>query len=198
METELLAAEPPAALLERATKGNAEAFAELVRQHQRMVFSIAWHFFHDATHAEDLAQDVFLQLFQSLREIRSESHLVFWLRQVATRKCIDHARRLQRQGEPPLDLEAAALITAEAPPADRGEVEELRRLVAGLPAKFRAVVTLRYQEDMPPSEVARVLGCPINSVKSRLQRALALLRQRMKPLGGTDGPPDHDAGAGDE
>ena len=104
METELLAADPPAALLKRAAKGDAEAFAGLVQQHQRMVFSITWHFFRDATLAEDLAQDVFLQFFQSLREIRSESHLVFWLRQVATRKCIDHARRLQRQGQPPLDL----------------------------------------------------------------------------------------------
>jgi RNA polymerase sigma-70 factor (ECF subfamily) len=198
MQKEMLAAEPPAALLEHATKGDGEAFAELVRQHQRMVFSIAWHFFRDATLAEDLAQDVFLQLFQSLREIRSEWHLVFWLRQVATRKCIDHARRLQRQGNLPIELEAAALITAEAPPADRGEVEELRRLVAGLPAKFRAVVTLRYQEDMPPSEVARVLGCPVNSVKSRLQRGLALLRQRMKADRETDGPPGHSAGAGAE
>src|SRR6516162_9158726 len=105
METEPLAAGPPATLLERATRGDAEAFAQLVQQHQRMVFSIAWHFFRDASPAEDLAQEVFLQLFQSLRKIRSDSHLVFWLRQVATRKCIDHARRLQGQGGPPRDLD---------------------------------------------------------------------------------------------
>ncbi len=181
MAIELLAAGPPADLLGRATKGDAEAFAELVRQHQRMVFSVAWHFFHDATLAEDLAQDVFLQLYRSLSEIRSESHMVFWLRRVVTRKCIDHARRLQRQGGPALDLEAASLVAAEAGPADSLDLERLRSLIAGLPAKFRAVVALRYQEDMPPSEIARVLGCPVNSIKSRLQRALALLRQRLEP-----------------
>ncbi len=60
METELLAAKTPADLLERATRGDAEAFADLVRQHQRLVFSVAWHFSHDMTLAEDLAQDVFL------------------------------------------------------------------------------------------------------------------------------------------
>ncbi len=180
MGTELLAAEPPADLLARATKGDNEAFAELVRQHQRMVFSVSWHFFHDATLAEDLAQDVFLQLYRSLGEVRSESHLVFWLRRVVTRKCIDHARHLQRQGGPPLDLEAASLVAARVEPGDCMELEHLRKLVAGLPAKFRAVVTLRYQEDMPPGEIARVLGCPVNSVKSRLQRALALLRQRFE------------------
>ena len=181
MGTELLAEDPAAELLERATQGDAEAFAALVRQHQRMVFGISWHFFRDPAVAEDLAQDVFLQLFQNLREIRSESHLVFWLRQVATRKCIDHARWRQCQGRPPLDLEAASQVAAEAERADSGDLEQLRRLVAGLPASFRAVVTLRYQEDLPPGEIARVLGCPVNSVKSRLQRALALLRERMKP-----------------
>ena len=182
METELLAAKTPADLLELATRGDAEAFAELVRQHQRLVFSVAWHFFRDMTLSEDLAQEVFVQLFQNLREIHSDAHLVFWLRQVTTRKCIDHARRLQRQGGPALDFEAALQVPAEAEPADSGELEQLRRLVAGLPAKFKAVVTLRYQEDMPPSEIARVLGCPVNSVKSRLQRALTLLRERIEPL----------------
>jgi len=180
METELLAAKTPADLLERATRGDAEAFADLVRQHQRLVFSVTWHFFRDMTLAEDLAQDVFLQLFQSLREIHSDSHLIFWLRQVTTRKCIDHARRMQRQGETPLDFEAALLVPVEPEPTDSGELEQLRRLVAGLPVKFKAVVTLRYQEAMPPSEIARVLGCPVNSVKSRLQRALALLRERIE------------------
>ncbi len=181
MGTELLAAGPLSERLERATRGDAEAFAELVRQHQRMVFSVAWHFFHDASLAEDLAQEAFLQLFRSLREIRSESHLIFWLRQVVTRKCIDHARWRQRQGGPALDLEAASRVPAEAEPPESVELEHLRALVAALPAKFKAVVTLRYQEDLPPSEIARVLGCPLNSVNSRLQRALALLRQRLEP-----------------
>ncbi len=180
MGTELLASEPAANLLERATTGDAEAFAGLVRQHQRMVYSIAWHFFRDAALAEDLAQDVFVQLSQNLGGMRSEAHLVFWLRQVATRKCIDHARQLQRQGGPALDLDSASLLAAEAEETDGDELEQLRSLVAGLPPKLKAVVTLRYQEDMPPTEIARALGCPVNSVKSRLQRALALLRERME------------------
>ncbi len=180
MGTELLAPEPAADLLEQATTGDPEAFAGLVRQHQRMVYSIAWHFFRDPALAEDLAQDVFVQLSQNLGAIRSESHLVFWLRRVATRKCIDHARRLQRQGGPALDLEAASLLAAEAEGTDSAQLEQLRCLVAGLPPKLKSVVTLRYQEDMPPTEIARVLGCPVNSVKSRLQRALALLRERLE------------------
>jgi RNA polymerase sigma-70 factor, ECF subfamily len=167
-----------AAALERAVQGDAEAFAELLRQHQRMVYSIAWHFFHDAVLADDLAQDVFLHLYQNLRGIHSESHLVSWVRQVTIRKCIDHARWLRRSSE--LNVEAITLLSSDPEQADCLGVEHLQRLVAALPPKLRAVVTLRYQEDMQPREIADLLRCPVNSVKSRLRRALALLRQRMR------------------
>ncbi len=166
-----------AGTLARAVVGDGQAFADLVRQHQRMVYSIAWHFFHDPELAEDLAQDVFVQLFQNLSAISSESHLAFWLRQVTTRKCIDYARWRRRR--PEMDLQAAAQLSANEERTDCLELERLQSLVAALPAKLRAAVTLRYQEDLQPGEIADVLGCPVNSVKSRLQRALALLRKEM-------------------
>ncbi len=163
--------------LTRAATGDASAFAELVRQHQRMVFSIALHFFADRALAEDLAQDVFLQLFQNLRRVESESHLVFWLRQVTSRKCIDHLRWLEKRRH--VSLEEIGDRGAPAKTADFLECDRLRRLVAGLPPKFRIVVALRFQEDMQPSEIAEVLGWPVNSVKSRLHRALETLRERL-------------------
>ncbi len=162
--------------LSRAVDGDADAFADLIREHQRMVYSIAWHFFHDSVLAEDIAQDVFLQLFQNLRGLDSEAHLVFWLRQVTTRKCIDQARWRSRRRE--LELSAAAHLSSEEQRADALDLERLQCLIAALPTKLRAVVTLRYQEDLQPSEIADLLKCPVNSVKSRLQRALALLRKR--------------------
>ncbi len=163
--------------LARATKGDTEAFAGLVQAHQRLVFSIAWHFFHDPVTAEDIAQEVFVQLFQNLGGIQSEAHLVFWLRRVTTRKCIDEARRARHRQELPLD--SAVPLESQADEPHNADLEQLQRLVAALPAKMRAVVTLRYQEDLEPAQIAEVLGCPVNSVKTRLQRALALLRQRM-------------------
>jgi len=163
--------------LARAVTGDSAAFAELVCRHQRMVFSIALHFFGDRALAEDLAQDVFLQLFQNLRHVESESHLVFWLRQVTSRKCIDHLRWLDKRRY--LSLEEIGDRGAPAKASDFLERDRLRRLVAGLPPKFRIVVTLRFQEDMQPSEIAAVLGWPVNSVKSRLHRALEMLRERL-------------------
>src|SRR5687767_11836363 len=79
--------------LDRARSGDHAAFAEIVAEHESMVFSIAYHFFNDRDRAQEIAQDTFLQLYRSLLAIESPSHLVHWLRQVTTRRCIDITRR---------------------------------------------------------------------------------------------------------
>src|SRR5205814_6283384 len=68
-------------------------FAGLVRRQQAMVFSIALHFLRDRHTAEEIAQDVFLQLHQHLESLKSREHVTFWLRKVTTQRCIDYARR---------------------------------------------------------------------------------------------------------
>lgn len=173
-----VAVEAETEALARAAQGDPEAFAALVRRHQRMVFSVALHFFPDRTLAEDLSQEVFVQLYQNLGSIESDSHLVFWLRQVTARKCIDHARWQEKRRH--LSLEEVAERGSAPASRDVLEMDRLRRLVAGLPPKFRAVVVLRYQEELTPTEIAQVLGWPVNSVKSRLHRALKMLRERLE------------------
>src|SRR5687768_6166320 len=86
------AIEFPAALT-RAQGGDHDAFAELIERHEAMVYSLAYHFFNDRSRAEEVAQDVFLQLYRNLASLESESHVLFWLRQVTTRRCIDQVRR---------------------------------------------------------------------------------------------------------
>src|ERR1700737_5446172 len=94
--TLVAAAEPSA--LERARGGDHEAFAEIIAQHEAMVFSIALHFFGDRGMAEEIAQDVFLQLYRKVSAIESPAHLIFWLRKVASRRCIDEIRRKRPRG----------------------------------------------------------------------------------------------------
>jgi len=151
-------------------------FAALVREHQSMVFSLAHHFLRDRAVAEELAQDVFLELYRHLGEMQSPEHVVFWLRRVTANRCISESRRRQRRPEVPLEdaPEPEAPVSAVDPIAD----EQLRRLVASLPEKFRMVVLLRYQEDLDPEDIARVLDVSVNTVKSQLQRALTMLRQK--------------------
>src|ERR1051325_8999128 len=79
--------------LEKAKAGDSDAFATIVEEHESMVFSLAYHFFNDRPRAEEIAQDVFLQLYRNLDSIDSASHLTHWLRQGTTRRCIDQIRR---------------------------------------------------------------------------------------------------------
>ena len=72
--------------LTKSAQGDSLAFAELVQEHQAMVFSIAYHFLRDAALAEDLAQEVFLELYQGLAGIQSGAHLLYWLRRVTANR----------------------------------------------------------------------------------------------------------------
>jgi|SRR5580658_130055 RNA polymerase sigma-70 factor (ECF subfamily) len=162
-------------------------FASLVRRHQAMVFSIAWHLLRDRAVAEELAQDVFLSLHQHLAEMESAEHVLFWLRRVTSNRALDVARRRQRR--PMVSLESAPEPVAVTPTGDPLLGTALKKLVAALPEKARAIVVLRYQEDLDPAEIARVLGIPVGTVKSQLQRALALLREKLsRVVGQASGP----------
>ena len=163
--------------LARSAQGDSMAFAELVQEHQGMVFSIAYHFVRDAALAEDLAQEVFLELYQGLAGIQSAAHLVYWLRRVTVNRCIDHGRRKLRRRE--LALEETPEPIAVASPADPLLSERLQKSLATLPERQRMVVILRYQEGLGPAEIGELLGMPVNTVKSTLHRSLADLRKSL-------------------
>jgi RNA polymerase sigma-70 factor, ECF subfamily len=161
--------------LAQSLQGDAQAFAELVREHQAMVFSIAYHFLQDRSLAEDLAQEVFLEMYQSLDRIQSPAHLTYWLRRVTANRCIDQSRKKQRRRE--LALEEAPEPTAPSLPADPMLLERLQQGLSALPERQRLVVIMRFQEGLGPAEIAEVLEMPVNTVKSTLHRSLADLRK---------------------
>lgn len=166
----------PAGALERAQQGDHDAFAELVTEHQAMVFSLAYHFFNDRDRGHEIAQDVFLQLYRSLGDIESESHLVHWLRQVTSRRCIDQTRRFKLRR---VSLEDAGELPALDRPRDPLLGKRLREIIAGLPDLQRIIVTLRYQEDLNPMEICDIVKMPVNTVKSHLHRAIVSLRRKL-------------------
>ncbi|PYP83300.1 MAG: sigma-70 family RNA polymerase sigma factor [Blastocatellia bacterium AA13] len=166
--------------LRRYAEGDQSAFADIVREHQSMVYSIAYNFLRDRASAEDLAQDVFLHLYKNLSAMKSPEHLRFWLRRVASHRCIDRARRSSLR--PQVSIEEIAEPSAPERLKDPLIERMLGRLVETLPEKPRLIVILRYQEDMEPSEIAEALGMPVNTVKSHLRRSLILLREKMARL----------------
>jgi RNA polymerase sigma-70 factor, ECF subfamily len=162
---------------------NPAAFAEIVREHQGMVFSIAYHFLNDRALSEEVAQEVFLQLHKHLASLESPEHVVYWLRRATSNRCIDHARH--RRLAPQVCLDSVPEPAAADVPGDPMLARRLRRLVASLPPKQRMIVVLRYQEDLEPGEISELLNMPLGSVKSQLQRSLAMLREKVARTMGT-------------
>lgn len=153
-------------------------FAEIVREYQGMVYSLALHALRDQAAAEDITQDVFLALHQNLARLEGREHVRHWLARVTSHRCIDEIRRRGYRRGPSLE---------EAPePGSTGDGGDpllrsrLRQMVASLPAPARMMILLRYQEEMELAEIARVLDVPVQTVKSRLHRALHLLKGRME------------------
>ena len=151
-------------------------FEGMVREHQSMVFSIAYHFLHDRPAAEELAQDVFLQLYKSLGTLESAEHVTRWLRRVTTNRCIDHCGRTKLMPKIGLDQVAEPVSSSRSP--DFMLSRALGQLVASLPGNWRALVILKYQEEMESEEIARALDMPVGTVKSQLSRALDFLREK--------------------
>jgi RNA polymerase sigma-70 factor (ECF subfamily) len=156
-------------------------FRALVLQHQSTVFSIALHFLRDRATAEEVAQEVFFSLHRNLHQIKTPSHAAAWLRKVAVQRSIDEGRRRSRR--PQVALAEVAEPAAGVRPGDPLLSELLRKLVATLPEAPRMVMVLRYQEDLEPSEIAAALEMPVATVKSHLQRSLALLRGKLARRG---------------
>ena len=152
-------------------------FAGVLRANQAMVFSIAYHFLRDRSAAEEVAQDVFLELYRKLDELESDAHIGFWLRRVASHRCIDYLRR--RKYHPIVALQDVSEPSVSGEPGDVLLNQKVQDLIATLPEKPRIVMVLRYQEDLMPEEIARVLDMPVRTVKSHLQRSLAMLREKI-------------------
>ncbi len=157
-----------------------EAFAAIIAKTEAMVFSLAFTFFRNRDIAEDLAQDAYLDLFRNLHKLDSDLHVVNWLRQTVTRKCIDRSRR--KKFRPHVDLTTAPEPRVEPVQSDPVLARELALKVAELPPKMRLVVILRFQEDLKLQEIADALGIPVNTAKTLLRRGLLRLRPKVQHL----------------
>ncbi len=154
-------------------------FRALVERHQSMVYSIALRITGDPGTAEEVAQDAFVALYRSVRQPEGEEHVRFWLRKAATHGALDMLRRRKRQPESGaeewIEEEHSGAGSNSRSLELEGRVEEL---LQSIPEPQRAALVLRYGEEMRPEEIAEILGQPVATVKSHLQRGLALLRRK--------------------
>jgi RNA polymerase sigma-70 factor (ECF subfamily) len=169
-------AEEPA-VLDLAQAGDRAAFRQLVIQHQARVFGVALRLTGQHADAEELAQDTFMKLHASLRDIRSTAHLLHWLLRTVTHRSIDRIRQRGRRGEH-LPLEALGVAEAHAAECvhDPLAAARLHQLLLQLQPDARAVMLLRYQEDLDPTDIAVLLDMPLATIKSHLRRSLEWMR----------------------
>ena len=151
-------------------------FESAVHEHQGMVYSIAFNFFHNSAIAEEVAQEVFLKLYERQQGVENGSHCVAWLRRSTVHRCSDTLRRASFRHE--VQVDRFPDIPVDVPETDPLLQEGLRRLIASLPEKPRSVLVLRFGEDMDAEEISRTLQMPVRTVWSHLQRATALIREK--------------------
>ena len=171
--------------VEQALAGDQAAFGELVRLHQNAVYNLAYRMLGERGEAEDAAQETFLRAYAHLDRYDAERPFRTWLLSIASNHCIDRLRKRRLTWlslEEPLPPHPA-LNSGEIEPEDavisneRGS--DIQRILAELPADYRAAVILRYWYDMPYTEIAEVLHTTESAVKSRLFRARQTLAEKM-------------------
>jgi RNA polymerase sigma-70 factor (ECF subfamily) len=166
----------------------ASQFRTCVETHQKMVFSLALRVTGEYGVAEEVAQDVFLELFRSGDNLQGEDHVRFWLRRVTVHRATDALRRRLRSPESMAEEWTEQVGTGQvgtgqiradgAGGISLGAEARLEELLRSLPEAMRVAVVLRHQEDMLPEEIAALLRQPVATVKSNLQRGLHLLRRK--------------------
>jgi RNA polymerase sigma-70 factor (ECF subfamily) len=155
------------ALVRAAQRGSAEAFAELFRRHWPRAHRAAWLVVHDATAAEDVAQEAFLAAVRSLDRFDRGRPFAPWLHRIVVNRAIDYARARELRREVAGGEHEAATADASDAPS-----EDVLAALAALAPEQRAVIVLRHLLGFTPGEIAKALGLPRGTVNSRLRRGL--------------------------
>lgn len=161
------------------------SWEEIVREHSARVYRLAYRLTGDPHEAEDLTQDVFVRVFRSLDRYRPGT-FEGWLHRITTNLFLDRVRRRQRLRFDALSEELTARLPVRAPAGQPEEAYEMNHLgpdvqeaLMALPPQFRAAVVLADIEGLSYEEVAGTLGVKMGTVRSRIHRGRALLRQSL-------------------
>ncbi len=184
-----------AMLIRRCLAGDVEAFRPLVQRYQRLAFSVAFRMLGSRADAEDIAQQAFVDAFNALDRFDGDGRrhaFSTWLLRIAVNRSKD-VLKSKRRTEEPLERdvrggEAAFAYDPQTPEANASSGERRERLEAALlklPTKYREVLILKDAEDLSYEEIRAILQLPITTLKIRVVRARAQLRQLMEKGGVT-------------
>ncbi len=187
--------DPDAVLMLRVKRGDRAAFAELVEKYKQPVMNLVYRTLHDETEAEDLAQNVFLQVYKSARRYESRAKFSTWLFTIARNLCLNEIRRRSRHPADSIE-ESARRTRGPAAPAVRGQKQRRRRRKncctanwrkksrkrwPDLPENQRTAILLCRQDELSYEEIAEILGCSLSATKSLIHRGRETLKEKLKP-----------------
>jgi RNA polymerase sigma-70 factor (ECF subfamily) len=171
-------------LAQVASKGNMGAFEEIYKRHHRRVYSICLRMLQNASEAEDLTQDVFIQLYRKIGSFRGDSAFTTWLHRMTVNQVLMHFRKrtvkfekTTEEGDTPEQI-----VSGTANPEKMRIVDKiaLDNAIEQLPAGYKNVFVLHDVEGFEHEEVARILGCSVGTSKSQLHKARLKLQKLLK------------------
>ena len=181
-------------LVVRALSGREDGFEELVRRYQRPIVAYVYRMVGDYDAALDLAQEVFIKVYNSLGRYRPEFKFSTWIYRIAHNAAIDHLRRQGASRTEEMEVTGEGGSTFEKPLAsksltpeqetERGERRaEIEEVVAQLSPAYRELIVLRHSHDLSYDEIAEVTGLPLGTVKNRIFRAREAMRELLVARG---------------
>lgn len=186
--------DPDAALMIRVKQGDREAFAQLVDKYKQPVMNLVFRTLSDATEAEDVAQQVFVQVFKSAARYEISARFSTWIFTIARNLCLNEIRRRTRHPAESIDrfvvedqdLSPRQLSDSKAvAPPDHllhsELVAKVEEAIVDLPGNQKTAILLCRREDMSYEQIAHVLGVSVSATKSLIHRARETLKARLKP-----------------
>ncbi|MGV3773489.1 MAG: RNA polymerase sigma factor [Verrucomicrobiales bacterium] len=186
--------DPDAALMLRVKQGDTAAFEELVEKYKQPITNLLYRNLRDATEAEDLAQNVFIQVYKSADRYRADAKFSTWLYTIARNLCLNEIRRRSRHPADSLDQMTApdGEHTAKQFPDKneqaagekmlRSELEsKVEQALSELPENQRNAMLLYQQQDLSYDEISEVMNCSLSATKSLIHRARETLKAKLKP-----------------
>ena len=176
-----------ATLLDRCRQGDDLAWEALVRQFQSRVYSVACHYMRNAEDARDVAQEIFVRVYERLDSFHGDQAFLPWLLRLSRNACIDALRRRKaRPQAADILVEEADFVSAGPTPeeasASRSARDLLHRAMARMSDSDREILMLKEIQGLKVEEIAGLLGVPIGTVKSRCNRARIDLAARVRRL----------------
>jgi len=174
-------------ILIKCREGDKEAFRQVVRQYQRMVFSLALKMLCNEEEAKDTVQDTFVRVWQNIGEYDTAKSFVTWIYTIATRLCLDRIKAKKHTAAMPKDADALARFAADTDSQVNLENSEwvaiVRLLASRLSDKQKTVFTLCQLEGLDTDEVQRITGLDATQIKSNLYVARQTIRKQLTELG---------------